>query len=826
MFVDRSLARLVMFAFCSLLAVATSEAEGNHLLINEFMQSNVDYIMDDLNDFPDSWVELYNPLDEAVDLQYYRLGITSSAETSWCLPAHQIPPHGYVVIYCDKVGDGLHTSFRLESGKGGNLFLFQDTEIADKITDIAKQPAPNVAYGRKTDGTEEWGYQAVATPGSANCGKTCESVLGEPVFSEPGAVKSDGKAINLELSLPTGMPEEAVIMYTLDGSEPTLTNGCIYSDRPLCISSTQTVRARLFCEGWISPRSTTHSYIFHPRKLSLPVISVTTDERYLNDPQIGIYVSGTYNNKKPNYEYNWRRPAQIELFDGDGVRSAINQLCEIRIMGGASRKRPLKSLILYANKRFGKKQFEYEFFPDQKPGLNEFKSVLLRNAGNDFDHLFMRDAIIQRSVAQHIDLDWQAWRPAVIYVNGKYMGMLNIRERSTDHNIYTNYDGLEDIDMVENWKELKAGDWNHYNRFLEYVKEEVHSIEEYGQYIDWQEFINLMVMNLYFNNQDFPSNNIVMWRPRSADGRWRFVAKDTDFGLGIWNASVSYNTIKWLYTPGYDSKRNAGNTPEATFLFRKMMENSDFSREFIDRAAVYMGDFLNGHSVRILMESMYEKVEAELPYHLKKYSLSLENYNKEFQDAIKWAENRTLCFYQQIGDFYRLGNPVCLKVNKGLSSELPVDVSINGIRLSSGSFDGYFFPNREITIAAIGQSGTECVSGWEVNKAVDGKTTKSFCSGSSVTMIMPVCDLLSVNAITGNSGGVSENSDKQWTWGVTGDRIEVYDVEAGVHVGLFDTRGMIVAGSVADGKTVVMPRLDAGIYILKVGGKAIKVMIR
>ena len=88
------------------------------------------------------------------------------------------------------------------------------------------------------------------------------------------------------------------------------------------------------------------------------------------------------------------------------------------------------------------------------------------------------------------------------------------------------------------------------------------------------------------------------------------------------------------------------------------------------------------------------------------------------------------------------------------------------------------------------------------------------------------CDLLSVNAITGNSGGVSENSDKQWTWGVTGDRIEVYDVEAGVHVGLFDTRGMIVAGSVADGKTVVMPRLDAGIYILKVGGKAIKVMIR
>lgn len=93
-------------------------------------------------------------------------------------------------------------------------------------------------------------------------------------------------------------------------------------------------------------------------------------------------------------------------------------------------------------------------------------------------------------------------------------------------------------------------------------------------------------------------------------------------------------------------------------------------------------------------------------------------------------------------------------------------------------------------------------------------------------MKMPVCDLLSVNAITGNTGGISENKAECWTWAVSGDRLEVYDVEAGIHVSLFNTRGMLVTGSIADGKTVVMPRLDAGIYILKVGGKAIKVIIR
>ena len=96
-------------------------------------------------------------------------------------------------------------------------------------------------------------------------------------------------------------------------------------------------------------------------------------------------------------------------------------------------------------------------FPDQRPGITDFKSIALRNAGNDFDYLYLRDAIIQSNTAKHLDIDYQAWRPAIVYINGQYTGMLNIRERSNEDNIYTNYDGLEDLDMFENWGELKEG---------------------------------------------------------------------------------------------------------------------------------------------------------------------------------------------------------------------------------------------------------------------------------------------------------------------------------------------------------------------------------
>ena len=47
-----------LFIGCGLTANA-------QLVINELMQSNIDCLMDDLKEFPDSWVELYNPSDFA-----------------------------------------------------------------------------------------------------------------------------------------------------------------------------------------------------------------------------------------------------------------------------------------------------------------------------------------------------------------------------------------------------------------------------------------------------------------------------------------------------------------------------------------------------------------------------------------------------------------------------------------------------------------------------------------------------------------------------------------------------------------------------------------
>ena len=423
-------------------------------------------------------------------------------------------------------------------------------------------------------------------------------------------------------------------------------------------------------------------------------------------------------------------------------------------------------MAIYANKRFGAKRLEYEFFPDQKPGVTNFKSIMLRNGGNDFQYDMLRDAVIQRTMGQNADLDWQAWRPAAIYINGEYHCLLNIRERSNDDNIFTNYDGLEDIDMMEiaqeNSKvvgELKAGTEDNYDEFVKFYSETDHTLAEYAEWMDWEEYINLMVMNLYFNNQDFPGNNIVMWRPRTEDGKWRWISKDTDFGLGLYGKEATFNTIKWIYDPKYDRDRSWANTEEATRLFRHLMEDPDFNREFIDHCYIYMGDFLNEKSVCEIFDSMYELVYDELLVHKNELNPpspwgwgwgggNEDNIKNDAKSIRDWLSKRDNAFIKQIADFYKLGTAISMTINKDVEGAEDTGIRFNGIKLTKGTFDGKFFQDRAITLEGNPES-EKTITGWKI--VTNGSNTEEV-QGSRLEMVMPQCTSLTIMALIETNG--------------------------------------------------------------------------
>lgn len=904
--------KLLLLSLCAA-GVMSAQAQ---VVINELMQSNIDCIMDDINEFPDSWVELYNTGDVAINLKNYKLGLTDNPAEAFSLSSFTLEPKAYKLVYCDKY-DGTrayHAPFRLESGKDGSVYLFKNDEIVDKVEKMKKQPAPNVAYGRKTDGAEKWGYQLEPTPGKANTGKTCskDDILKEPVFSVPGQVFETSGDIELTLSLPEGSPEGTSIIYTTDGSEPVMSkellgnghweikktlvwenpdpakNGDVswsgkyrfsnkanynpeevisiipddawdvirggeflvdilatdpyirvttgwwsaiwagtditkgnehlvdngdgtmtlfvnfagdpildlidyqhllltganyiplrifsteyywvedemdqtrtsvgplstkvFTGEPLKITSNTVIRAKLYCDGYLSPRSSAQSYIFHGRKVTLPVVSLTTNNDYFYGSKLGIYIDANNNSNNKN---DWRRPLNIEYFAAPNEESKINQLGETRVAGGGSRSNKYKTLVLYANKRFNadKKRFSYEFFPEDRPGKTEYKSLMLRNSGNDFDYLYLRDAVMQRSFAWNVDLDYQAYSPAIIYINGKYLGMLNIRERSNEDNIYTNYDKLEDIDMFENWNELKTGTWDNYNAFKKFYTEQGHTMAEFEEWMDCKEFANLMIMNLFYVNLDFPGNNIVMWRPTAEDGRWRWIAKDTDFGLGLYGRSSSYKTLDWIYNNNYDRDNAWANTSDATRLFRRLMADKDFSNMFFDLCSVYMGDFLNYDYIwPEIWSPMYDRIKFEYPYHRKMINEWWPNYNDEMNNAKNWLKKRVDFFYNHLADYYKLGKAIKLEVNTTLSAANleEIEVTMNDVKLTRNTFKGKFHKGRKVRLSG------KNVASWTVVFDYGGESTGQVYDGAELSFEMPECSSVSIRATVGDPAGIEQ----------------------------------------------------------------------
>lgn len=757
--------------------------------ITEIVQSNVDGIMDDRNEYPDSWIELHNVSSQSINLANFSVGLTPNPSEAWTLLQKTIPSGGYALVYCDKEGTGLHTDFRLESGKDGAVYLFSKGQLVSSVTDIPKQPAPGIAYAYD-EATQQWAYVLAPTPAAANSSPRALGVLPDPLFSISAGVYSSQQS--LVLSLPDDAPQGSVVRYTIDGSEPTASS-TVYT-LPIAIIRSLPVRAKLFCDGWASPRSVTQSYIFPGHKTTLPIISIATDDRHLNDKKIGILVDGNYSSQQKNYQYDWRRPINLELFEPDDDTSAssnlttaytqrLNQLCETRVMGAASRGMSLKSLAVYAHKRFGQKRFNYEFFPDQRPGTDKFKSFLLRNAGNDFDYLYMRDAIIQRTIASHTDIDWQAWRPAIIYVNGVYRGILNIRDRSNDDNITTYYDGLEDIDMIKNTWELQHGTWDHYNAFTNFYNEHGHTWDEYSRWIDLDEYITVMAMNLYYSNFDFPGNNIVFWRPRTPDGRWRIIVKDTDYTLGIYDNPATYDVVKWINNADYDGGLAWANKWEHTRLFRRLMEDMDFRRAFLERSAIYMGDFMNDRGTRATWDAMYNLIRDEYPHHRELINRWWPNYSQELTKARSWLSARTSQHYNHLASYYSMGTPTPLVINAPLpfATLQGLRVSFNGVELSEGNFNGRFYEGSEIHLhpRPVTDADVEAyrrmklcaegalpatfrddvapqqVVGWRVTTiGSNGTQTIHEYDTSDLDITMPACACLQIVAITEEASAI------------------------------------------------------------------------
>lgn len=736
-----------------LILILFTIANAADLFINEVMPGNVNALMDETNDFPESWVELYNSTDSPVNLEGWFLSDKSDNKTKWRIDTSIIiPGKKFQILYLDDRDSlNLHASFKLDID-GDKVFLIRnDGETIEDSLCFTKN-VPNLSFGRQSDGSSVIGWLRNPTPKKTNGSYIipADRISPEVKFSSKGGIYKT--AVTLALSLPQNF-SGLKIHYTLDGSEP-YEKSPVYSG-PISITKPTSIRAKVLDSSFLPRLSQTESYIIINRDLTLPVLSITTDSNYLFNPKTGIFVWGSnyanrffpgiedYNYRGiSNLSQDWHRPMNMEYFAGTEHNQVINQIGEMKISGGSSKyEHEQKSFVVEADKRFGTKRFYYNFFRNKKSieDGNGYKSLLVRNSGNDCTSAYMRDALIQCLYEGKTNVDCMAYQPAIVFINGRYWGIENIRERSNDDYILSNYNiDNNRIDLFSNYI-LQKGTYSAYGKLLDLLSSEF-SYSELDNMIDIDNFIRYHVLQFFIWNADWPGNNHVFWRPQNDKFRW--LLKDLDLGFGLYEgfeSDTAANTISYMIMPEkvpdhatYDSS--------STYAFRRIFQSRDQTlfQQFLDYYLITLGDLLEQNRIIGITDSLAANIRQEYPFHAERWSaferytplkyiellpLSPQMWEEELVYIKNWVVSRTRNVYDTLSSNYGFGKYMPLEISTSTGD-------INRIKMNSISvyypeFKGKWPEGRKLYLSLQDSNNMYPVKFWEIRKIINCDTLDS-----------------------------------------------------------------------------------------------------
>ncbi len=740
----------LIFCFFFFLNFSAYHLTAQSVVINEVMASNGNTLADEDGDYED-WIELYNTGEEVVNLGGWGLSDDYDRPFRWVLPAVELHPGGYLLVWAsnkdrDNPNGELHTNFAISSSGEEVILTRPDGE---RIDEVEPRPIPrDLSWARYPDGADEWFYFENATPGYSNEEPSYVGLLETPIFSHDPGFYSE--SFMLEINHPN---PDVTLYYTLDGTSPT-TESILYDgpieiyDRSVeenvysliptntwpaghsrgwnppagLINKGNVIRIKAFADD-LMPAELSGSFFVFPNKeeeYPLPVFSIITDPVNFFDDSIGIYVpginhsggdAGTGNFRERGID--WERPAHLSFFEeGEEV---ISQEVGLRIHGGYTRRFPQKSLRVYARSQYGENSLDYDFFGD---GLYEsYKRILLRQSGNDWNFSMFRDGTIQ-DVWEHVGMEGQRFRSTVAFVNGEFWGIHHIRERQDKHYLNRKF-GLEEdeIDVLTRNMVVKEGDSLHYQAMIDFIEandlSSNENLEQLATMMDLENFMDYYSLQCYCGNTDWPHNNIDYWRkrvdytpdaPYGHDGRWRWLVYDLDRCLGYSN-SLSVNMMNWMTSPtGND--RGAW----ATFVIRSLLQNEDFSHQFINRMADHLNTTFQEDRVRSYVDRNRNVIADVMEEHIHRWRRpsSINAWNSQVNSMRNFAQQRPNRVRNHIRSYFQINSniDITLDVNdqdfgKVVINSLTIDSEVKGLTTDLPyPWTGIYFHNIPVDLSA------------------------------------------------------------------------------------------------------------------------------
>lgn len=742
------------------------------VLINEVCSNNFSVVKDADGSYSDC-IELYNPGKTDVSLDGCYLTDDEKEPEKYSLEGLAAPAGGYTLIWLDR-----NAAFRV-SREGDRLFLADVGEgcFLDQV--IVPSLSYDTSYGRIGDGDDRWSVMT-ATPGRSN--REAELLpavsLESPVFEKAGGFYEE--AFDLHLYSPAGDK----IYYTLDGSKPCASSS-VYRE-PIPIGDPTLSENRYINRDDLAPNQdykpafpvdkavvvraacynaatdqiseiVTETYFIgydaRPEYDDLAILSLTADPEDLFGADTGIYGNGagfeaylaeggiqdgqildSYTDADGEIRYRymasnafregreWERTACLSYFD-ERHSPLFTQDTGIRISGNSTRSARQKSFNIFARDIYGEAEnLPAAFFDDDIL----YSSVKLRNGGGNMDGVKFLDAFLETAAAGR-SVSIQDYKPCVLFLNGEYWGLYNLRERYTPEYLAARYQL-----QPENIMLIKAGNavtspeetlasWQYMLDVVtqcDLVYDDTYALAE--ELVDMQSLIDYCCINLYLDNRDVAFGyNTAAWRAAQegtpyGDEKWRFMLYDLDECVHP-DSNSPENRENWM------AEHPLLNEPAVMSL----LDNETFRRRFCISFMDIANTVFSYGKIHPLLEEWRDRYETQIvkdhqAFYGKDYTAADFQADVALVDAF-FADRLPFAMESLARTFGLTGT--LTKICIGTDTPEGGVITVNTAQLEDcGAWEGYYYSDFPLSVTVQAREGYRFI-GWQGNvSAEDGDT--------------------------------------------------------------------------------------------------------